>query len=28
LRASPGVNTNEVDIARFFDVLDSVLSNG
>lgn len=28
LRASPGVNTNEVDIARFFDVLDSVLING
>ena len=28
LRASPGVNTNEVDIARFFDVLDSVLTNG
>ena len=28
LRASPGINTNEVDIARFFDVLDSVLING
>ena len=28
LRVSPGVNTNEVDIARFFDVLDSVLTNG
>lgn len=28
LRASPGINTNEVDIARFFDVLDSVLTNG
>ena len=28
LRASPGVTTNEVDIARFFDVLDSVLING
>ena len=28
LRASPGVNTNEVDVARFFDVLDSVLTNG
>jgi len=28
LRASPGITTNEVDIARFFDVLDSVLING
>lgn len=28
LRASPGVTTNEVDIARFFDVLDSILING
>ncbi len=28
LRASIGVQNNEVDVARFFDVLDSILTNG